>query len=109
LNYAEVKMAFAIIYLNCGALQVTVNPAFTVTVMDALYFSVVTATTVGYGDMVTSQKYHWLAIVQLAVFSLFALVFLTALAARVSPQTRTKTEDEDLKDAENKNDRGLTD
>jgi hypothetical protein len=109
LNYAEVTMAFAIIYLNCGALQVTVNPAFTVTVMDALYFSVVTATTVGYGDMVTSQRYHWLAIVQLAVFILFALVFLTALAARVSPQTRKKPEDEELKDAENKNDRGLTD
>ncbi|HLX69188.1 MAG TPA: potassium channel family protein [Verrucomicrobiae bacterium] len=99
LNYAEVTMAFAIIYLNCDALRVTVTPGFNVKVMDALYFSVVTATTVGYGDIVTKQEYHLIAVLQLTVFVLFALVFLNALATRLSLD---KNEDERLKEVQNK-------
>jgi hypothetical protein len=51
-GYLELIVGFAILYLRFGAISFTSEPAKIITQpMDALYFSTVTITTLGFGDI----------------------------------------------------------
>jgi hypothetical protein len=77
-NYAEITIAFAIVYLHCDCLNVT--PLFPT---QALYFSAVTSTTLGFSDIVPSDSTGQMIVVaQLSVFVLFVLLFITTLVSR---------------------------
>lgn len=86
MNYAEATVAFAILYLFFDCLNVpSAKP------LQALYFSAVTATTVGFGDLLPKGSNtvapHSVALLlvmlQLAVSVLFALVLVNTFLARV--------------------------
>lgn len=92
MNYVEIIIAFAGLYRVCGCLNVS-NPD----VLQALYFSTVAATTVGFGDIVplnsaardpcgcpapVSHLGLFLVIAQLGLFVLFVLVFVNVFLSR---------------------------
>lgn len=85
MNYAEMTVTFAILYLRFDCLSVP-----SATPLQALYFSAVTATTVGFGDIYAADANALrpdklallLVMLQLAVFVLFALVILNTFLAR---------------------------
>jgi hypothetical protein len=70
-GFAEAILGFAIIYLRFNALK-GANSA-----IDAVYFSAITATTVGYGDILPTAKGRIIVILQI----LFTLAFVTMLFA----------------------------
>jgi hypothetical protein len=79
-NYFEVTVAFATLYLYLDCLNVS-----PLCVTQALYFSLVTATTVGFGDLhPVGSPGQALVICQLVVFVIFVSMFLTTLQSRVS-------------------------
>lgn len=78
-SYAESILAFAILYIQCQCLNA--GPR---SVTQAVYFSAVTATTVGYGDILpVGDSGQRLVLVQLAVSVLFILLVINALLSRV--------------------------
>ena len=101
-DYAEVILAFAGFYRVCGCLNAP-NPD----VLQALYFSTVAATTVGFGDIIplnstgvdaagahvpVSRLGLFLVIAQLALFVLFVLVFVNIFLGRsLNPHEQQKT------------------
>jgi hypothetical protein len=77
-NYFEITLAFAVLYLHCDCLSVK-----NLCASQALYFSLVTAATVGYGDLVPNgTQGRWLVICQICVFVIFVLVILAILTSR---------------------------
>ncbi len=83
-SYMESILAFAILYMGCQCLNVGPHSA-----TQALYFSAVTATTVGYGDILPmGDKGQRLLLVQLAVSVLFILLVINALLSRVGGDER---------------------
>ncbi len=74
-HYAEVAFDFAVFYM---AFNVLSQPA---TLVKALYFSFVTATTVGFGDVVARNSAGQILVVaQLMVCSMFIVVFINHFA-----------------------------
>jgi len=77
-SYAESILAFATLYLQCQCLNRFLNSA-----TQALYFSAVTATTVGYGDIHPEDvRGEQLVLAQLAVSLLYVLFALNILLSR---------------------------
>jgi hypothetical protein len=84
-NYFEVTIAFAIFYLYWDCLDV--KPLYPT---QALYFSLVTATTVGFGDIKPANLVgQTIVITQLSVFVFIVLFVLTTFVSRVRQETRT--------------------
>jgi hypothetical protein len=79
LKYGEVILGFAALHRQWGGLNV--DPLFP---LQALYFSVVTATTLGYGDIVpVASSAQLRVVVQVATSFIFAAVFIAAILSRV--------------------------
>lgn len=71
LHYAEVIFDFAVIYMAFGLLEGAVTP------LNALYFSVVANTTVGFGDIFAKNSLgQAVVIAQLLISVLFIVVFV---------------------------------
>jgi hypothetical protein len=84
INYAEFTIAFAVFYLHWDCLSL--HPLSTT---QALYFSLVTATTVGYGDITPGNSTaQVIVMIQLSVFVLFVLLFLTTFVSRIPNELR---------------------
>jgi hypothetical protein len=87
LNYFELTLAFSIFYLHTGSLAWTNSPNS----VEALYFSLVTSTTVGYGDVHPANSCgQEIAIVQLAIFVIFIALFITTFLSRIAAEVRPK-------------------
>lgn len=83
LNYFEMAVAFAIFYRHWDCLSIKAPSA-----SQALYFSLVTGMTVGYGDIVPRGSMGQVIVMaQLATFFLFAAVLLNALLGRAGDTT----------------------
>ena len=101
-NLFELIVAFAVLYYvsqsvhQGGDLQLHLSPR------QALYFSLVTTTTVGYGDFIPVGSGRRLAAVQLTTIILFLMLLLPALVSVFSPEL-SKTEKR-LSDSENQGD-----
>lgn len=89
-SYAQVTLAFAILYLHCGCgcLNVTLH-----SVSQAVYFSMVTGATVGFGDVYPKDRGYLLVIWQIAVFVMFVVFALTILISRVPGENRRRRMD----------------
>jgi ion channel len=88
MNYFEVILAFAIFYLHWDALAW----AGKATATKALYFSLVTGTTVGYGDVIPNGPCgEKIVMVQLSIFLLFAVLFISTFISRMPAETRSDT------------------
>jgi hypothetical protein len=87
-SYAQVTLAFAILYLHCGCLNEELHSA-----TQAVYFSVVTAATVGFGELHPNDSGYVLVIWQIAVFVMFVLFTLATLISRVPGETRRRRVD----------------
>lgn len=86
INYGEITVAFAVFYVHCNCLTCS-NPSAT----QALYFSLVTATTVGFGDVLpVGLAGQRIVIAQLTVFVVFVLLFVSTFVSRVQPEVRTR-------------------
>ncbi len=90
-NFLEVIVGFAILYLRTGS--VTHGDVGVLnTPLDALYFSFVTMTTVGYGDFVPATTLgRCLVVAQLAAAILFVIFLLPALISVFSPALASQT------------------
>ena len=86
INYAEVTTAFAVLYLACNCVTLSVRPTTALQPTTALYFSLVTATTVG----VPHGVGYPLVISQLAVFFVFVVVVVSSLATYLPQQVRPR-------------------
>ncbi|MFD0528925.1 potassium channel family protein [Kitasatospora arboriphila] len=81
---AAALIVFATAYLSLARTPGTFNGIMT-TRLDALYFTVITMATVGYGDITpVSQEARGIVMLQI----LYTLIFLTAGATSVSRRTR---------------------
>jgi Ion channel len=79
LNYFEMTVGFAILYRFCNCV-----PKIT-SALDALYFSVITAATVGYGDITPADDSgKRLVILQILIAFLFVAVIITTLLGRAT-------------------------
>jgi hypothetical protein len=79
MNYAEVTLAFAVFYAHCNCLERAPSPT------EAFYLSAVIATTLGYVPKWAPEPNSagmGLVIGQLAIFVLFALVFVSTFLSR---------------------------
>jgi hypothetical protein len=77
--YGETVLGFAVLYRHFDCL--TVKP---LCATQALYFSAVTATTVGYGDIVPDGLMgQRLVVTQIAVSVFFAVLFINSFMSRV--------------------------
>lgn len=88
LTYFELILCFALFYLHWNCLSWTNGP----NPMEAVYFSIVTGTTVGFGDVhpvgSVGQK---IAIIQLGAFLLFVVFFVSTFVTRIPLEVRTPT------------------
>jgi hypothetical protein len=83
-NYAELVLGFAGLYLHCDCLNVKLTG-----LTQAVYFSAVTAATVGYGDMYPiSASGQGLVIVQIGLSFLLVAFVLSVLLSRVPREAR---------------------
>jgi hypothetical protein len=74
LNFVEAILGFALIYLRFEAL------VGATTALDAVYFSAVTATTVGYGDVFPTPEGRIIVMLQI----LYTVAFVTMLFAPIA-------------------------
>ena len=71
LNYTEVALDFAVIYIGFGLLSQALNP------VSAVYFSIVASTTVGFGDIhAVGSSGQLVVIAQLMICLAFIIVFI---------------------------------
>jgi Ion channel len=79
-NYGEIILAFAVLHHTWGGLNVDpLNPR------EALYFSAVTATTIGYGDISPAKPNAQLRVLaEMAVSFMFAAALLAAILGRLA-------------------------
>ncbi|MBI4526861.1 MAG: two pore domain potassium channel family protein [Deltaproteobacteria bacterium] len=88
LNFGEGIVGFASLYLYCNCLTTSCQSGKLVPITpgEALYFSAVTAATLGYGDFVPlrSGPGYTLVVSQLAVSFLFVAFFLSAFVSAAS-------------------------
>jgi hypothetical protein len=82
LNYAEVTVAFSILYLNCRCLSRPVSGP------EAVYFSLVTAATVGFGDIYPKGRGQYFVMWQIVVFLVFVVFVVSTLVSQLPGQTR---------------------
>jgi hypothetical protein len=90
-NFLEAGAAFAILYLRTASIvhNGTCVPLQSPT--EALYYSVVTMTTLGYGDLVPANSTgHWLVIAQLSAAVIFVVFLLPALISVFSPALQAR-------------------
>ena len=94
ISYAQVTLAFAVLYLHCNCLLMPLPDGASlrpiVGVRDAIYFSMVTAATVGYGEIAPQESGRVLVIWQITVSVLFALFLLTVLSSRLPIEKRPR-------------------
>lgn len=78
INYFEVTLGFAVLYAGVAVFNIPLNP------VSAVYFSLVTTTTLGFGDYFPSTSAgQIIVIIQLFVFVLFVLLFINYFTLRV--------------------------
>lgn len=79
LNYVEIIIAFAVLY-SCGNyLNQPLNTTF-----DAIYFSIITLSTIGYGELYpVTQHGKLLASSQAILFLFFAILFLNFFTTKI--------------------------
>ena len=84
LNYIEVAAAFAVLYLDCRCFNHALTPT------TAFYFSLVTATTVGFGDFYPRDTGYYLVMWQIAVFFVFVVLVVSTLTGHLPEQKRMR-------------------
>jgi hypothetical protein len=85
-NFIEVVIAFATIYLQTGSIVQDSSKLALSNPTDALYFSSVTMTTLGYGDFLpTDATGRWLVMAQISTTIVFLIFLLPALVSVFSP------------------------
>ena len=86
INYAEMTIGFAILYRYWDCLSIQCLSIQQPSALTALYFSIVTAATVGYGDIVSActNPGRWLVIAQIGTAFLFVAVIIAALLGRAT-------------------------
>jgi hypothetical protein len=88
-NFVEATLAFAILYLNTGALSQA--SAAVHSWHQAVYFSVITAATVGYGDIVPCTSIgRLLVVVQVLTSLLFVAVVLSTFVSNLAALRETR-------------------
>jgi hypothetical protein len=91
-NYFELTLAFAVFYLHWNCLVWRGGRSAT----EALYFSIVTATTAGFGDVLPSVvPGERIVIAQLSIFLLFAVLFVSTFLSRVPMEVRSTSKRND--------------
>lgn len=79
LNFLQVAFAFAVFYLNAG---------LNVSGLQAIYFSLVTQTTVGYGDILPiGDNLIYLTILQIIISLLFVYLFFASIISNIGNMT----------------------
>jgi Ion channel len=93
-NFFETVMAFAIIYLRTGTIVEGNSGTVLNSPTNALYFSLTTMTTVGFGDFVAKGRAgHWLVMSEICSAIVFILFLLPALMSVFSPELAAKARD----------------
>lgn len=85
INYFEITVWFAVLYRNFGLKfeEYTISP------LKSLYFSLTTATTVGYGDITplkTSDTCIIISMVQIAVMLIFIVLFFNKFVSSINKE-----------------------
>jgi hypothetical protein len=76
-NFGEIVIGFAVLYLNCGCVVQTGNVAMPLQgAIAALYYSLVTMTTLGYGDFIPSRPIGRLLVIGQLTTTISFLLFL---------------------------------
>ena len=83
LNYLEIVTAFAVLYIDWGSFNSQLSP------IQAFYFSLVTASTVGFGDFIPEGNGYYLVVWQISVFFIFVVLVLSTLASHLPAQKRS--------------------
>ncbi len=96
LGYAELILGFAILYLAFGGIEKNesclkclegVEPETLTESFDALYFSLVTITTLGYGEWVpTDGPSKWLVVIEVSFGILLIVLMLSAFVNRLGDE-----------------------
>jgi voltage-gated potassium channel Kch len=91
INFLEAALAFSILYLNTGALA---GPLGTVrSWSEAIYFSIITAATVGYGDIKpATDTGHALVVAQVLSSLFFLAIALTTFVSGLSSSSDLGTD-----------------
>ena len=84
LNYIEISLSFAVIYAGLGLLGDHFPGDHTYTVIDYIYFSIVTSTTIGFGDIhpITSLG-KMMVCIQAVMVVAFIVLFLNFFGSKV--------------------------
>jgi ion channel len=86
-NFLELVSAFAILYILSAG--VTNNGAVLSRPLDAFYFSIVTSTTLGFGDFLpSSDGAKRLVVTQLALSLIFVGFFIAYICGRLGPDNK---------------------
>jgi voltage-gated potassium channel len=95
-NFLESIVAFAILYQRTESVVQSGTATAIGSATDALYFSFVTMTTLGYGDYVPGTTLgRWLVMCELSTTILFVLFLLPALMSVFSPALIEKEREKD--------------
>jgi voltage-gated potassium channel Kch len=87
-NFFEVVLGFAILYARTGSVVESNSGHILTAPTDALYFSLVTMTTVGFGDFIPATHVgRWLAMGQLLTTIIFVLFLVPALISVFSDRS----------------------
>lgn len=91
-NYAEIVLAFAVFYFRGNYLNQPLNHWF-----DAVYFSIITSSSIGYGDIYPVTLHgKMLVSAQALVFLFFVVLFLNFFAAKFKSIGYFNDDDENL-------------
>lgn len=84
LNFLQIAFAFAVFYLNAGLMKGENK----VTGLQSIYYSLVTQTTVGYGDITpTEDTSLHLTILQIVISLLFVYLFFACMISNIGTKT----------------------
>jgi hypothetical protein len=84
MNYLEISLSFAVIYAGLGLLGDHLPGDHSYTVIDHIYFSIVTSTTIGYGDIhPVTQLGKMMVCIQALLVVAFIVLFLNFFGSKV--------------------------